>query len=398
MVRRETARLRAILERALLLASATTAGVAGACACTGGGEGSGGGDAAAVDATAGHDSGVEAGGDAPGDAEAGPTWAPGCEPTPPLVYDAAADAPNCAYRFTLPCGVPSFVKSIDPIHCVLDLSSCVELCTGVAFPFLSCEVANGFGCDDDAEAFVAADGAPIVVECDKCTISGRRPAGLARPRRANTTSATGRFFAGASYLEAASVRAFEALGEELRRLGAPAALIGAAHRSARDEVRHARVTARIARRHGAEPPALRVTARRRGARSVASIALEIAGAGCGRETYGALVAAWQAAHAADPRIASTMSRIAADETRHAALAWAIAAWLEPRLDARSRRAVAAARRRAVRTLRREVTSPHAPVLTVRAGLPSAARAGSLLDELQSALWSAPLSGQPSSQP
>jgi hypothetical protein len=105
-----------------------------------------------------------------------------------------------------------------------------------------------------------------------------------------------------------------------------------------------------------------------------------------RETFGALVAAWQAAHAGDPRIARTMARIAADETRHAALAWAIAGWMEPRLDARSRQAVLAARRRAVRTLLREVTSPSPSVLVVRAGLPAAPHARAMVEELQASLW------------
>jgi hypothetical protein len=389
MVRRETARLRAILERTLLIVSATTGG-AGAYACSGSGEGTGAEDAAAVDAI-GHEAGLEAAVDASdgsSDAEAGPTWAPGCEPTSPVEYDAGVDAPSCEYRITLPCGLPSFVMNLDPIHCGISLSSCIELCTGAAFPFLSCEVANGFGCDDDAEAFVAADGAPIVIQCDKCTIAGRRPAGLVRPRRAGAMEALGHFFAGVSHLEAASVRAFGVLEGELRRLGAPAELVRAARRSAGDEVRHARVTARIARRHGAEPPALRVVARPR-ARSFAAIAVENAVEGCVRETFGALVAAWQAAHAGDRRIARTMARIAADETRHAALAWAVAGWMEPRLDERSRRAVVAARRRAVRTLFREVRAPLPPVLVVRAGLPSAARAGALLEELETALWGPP---------
>jgi hypothetical protein len=118
-----------------------------------------------------------------------------------------------------------------------------------------------------------------------------------------------------------------------------------------------------------------------------AIAVENAVEGCVRETFGAVVAAWQAAHAGDPRIARTMARIAADETRHAALAWAIAGWMEPRLDARSRRVVLAARRAAVRTLLHEVRGPLPPVLVARAGLPTAARASALLGELQTALWS-----------
>jgi hypothetical protein len=390
MVRRETARLRAILERTLLLVSAATGGITGAYACSGGGSGgrSAGDEDAAADGRAVQDAGVEAAVDALTDADTGLTWAPGCAPAPPVVYDAAADAPNCAYRITLPCGVPSFVTSINPIHCVLDLASCVDLCTGVAFPFLTCEVANGFGCDDDAEAFVAADGAPIVVECDKCTISGRRPAGLARPRAARANSMLGGFFAGVSHLEAASAVAFQRLAEELHGLGAPAELVRAARRSAGDEVRHARVTARLARRHGAEPPSLHIAARMR-ARPLAAVALENAVEGCVRETFGALVASWQAAHAGDPRIARTMARVAVDETRHAALAWAIDRWIEPRLDARSRRAVLAARRRAVRRLLSEVKAPLPPVLVLRAGIPSPARATALLEELRTALWSPP---------
>src|SRR5271163_4037286 len=116
VVRRETARLRAILERTLLLVSATTGGAAGAYACRGAGEGSGAEDASAVDVTAGPDSGGEAQADVlPGssDADAGPTWAPGCAPTAPVEYDAGVDAPNCEYRITLPCGLPSFVTSLD---------------------------------------------------------------------------------------------------------------------------------------------------------------------------------------------------------------------------------------------------------------------------------------------
>ncbi|MGD0526959.1 MAG: ferritin-like domain-containing protein [Polyangiaceae bacterium] len=349
-----------------------------------------------MDVTAGHDAPLDAAADASLDGDGGSLWSPGCQPGPPVVYDAAADAPNCAYRVTLPCGVPSFVTGIDPIHCVVDLNACVDICTGIAFPFLTCEVANGFGCDDDAEALVAADGAPIVVECDKCTIAGRRPAGLARPRWRRATDALGGYLAGVAHLEAASVRAFDQLGEELDRLGAPGELVRAARRSARDEVRHARATGRLARSHGVGVPSVRVSPRR-AACSLMAMAIENAIEGCVRETFGALVAAWQASHAGDPRIARTMAAIAADETRHAALAWAIAGWAEPRLDAKSRRAVRAARRGAVRVLRRETRAALPAVLIRRAGLPSAARATALLDALDEALWSRSLS-DPASAP
>jgi rubrerythrin len=201
------------------------------------------------------------------------------------------------------------------------------------------------------------------------------------------TGLLGSFFAGVAHLEAASVVAFEVLGDDLGRLGAPAELVAAARRSARDEVRHARVTARIARRHGAEPPVVQGVRRR--ARGLLAVAIENAVEGCVRETYGALVASWQAAHAGDPRIARAMGRIARDEARHAALAWAIDRWMEPRLDRSSRRAVLAARNRAVRTLLRATRAPYPPFLVTRAGLPSPARASALLAHLQATLWSVP---------
>jgi len=64
---------------------------------------------------------------------------------------------------------------------------------------------------------------------------------------------------------------------------------------------------------------------------------EIAVEGCVRETFGALEATFQAKNANDPQIRRVMRRIAEDETRHAALAWRVAAWIEPRLSDRQRR-------------------------------------------------------------
>jgi len=378
MLRRETARLRAVF-RGALLASAATAGALGAPACTG--AAGGGQDAAAPDGTT-RDAGLEAD-DGSSEGEAGPFYPPGCAPPPAILLDAGPDAAGCIYRVSLPCGLPSFVTHVYPPNCAMDLPTCIELCTGAAFPFLSCEIANGLGCDDDAMAFVAADGEAIAVDCDKCSVMGRRPAGLARAR-ARARSPLGAFFGNAAYLEAASVHAFAALAGELRAFGAPAELARAAGRCARDEERHTRLAGRIARRHGGEPPVARVARAR--SRSLEAMAIENATEGCVRETFGALTALWQARHARDPAIARAMASIARDETRHAALAWAVAAWAEPRLDAVTRGRVVATRRRAVGTLRRQAMATVPEVLVRRAGVPSAADARRMLDVLDSALW------------
>jgi hypothetical protein len=214
---------------------------------------------------------------------------------------------------------------------------------------------------------------------------GRRPAGMARPRR-RQGSLPGRFFAAAAKLEAASVDAFLGARSQLASFGAPAHLLLAAERAARDEVRHARSQGSLARRYGVEPRMPRV---RRGARlTLEAFALENAVEGCVRETYGALVALHQAQHARDGRVREAMRRIATDEIRHAALSWQIARWLEDRLDAPTRLALERARRRAVRDLRRTAKNEPPPALRSIAGLPGAREAASLVDGLDRALWSA----------
>jgi hypothetical protein len=109
---------------------------------------------------------------------------------------------------------------------------------------------------------------------------------------------------------------------------------------------------RLARRFGRSP--LRARVRAREPRSLEAMAQENAVEGCVRETYGGLLATWQAAHACDTEVAAEMARIAEDETRHAALSWAIARWVEPLLDRRARTRITARRRAAIERLQQEI--------------------------------------------
>src|SRR5262249_806141 len=152
--------------------------------------------------------------------------------------------------------------------------------------------------------------------------------------------------------------AFRRLARELRAHGAPRALVRRAEKAARDEIRHARATAALARRHGGRPAKPRVAPRK--IRSLARIARENAIEGCARETFGALVATGQAEAARDPRIRKAMRTIARDETSHAALAWDVARWIEPRLRPATRARLAQARRDALSTLEAELAAPVAP--------------------------------------
>lgn len=225
----------------------------------------------------------------------------------------------------------------------------------------------------------------VIQQGDPNCISGRRPEGLVRAAK-KCTNVVGAFFAECAHLEAASVFAFEKLASELRAHGAPTRLVRAAQRSRADEIRHAKVTTDLARLHGGEPEPVVVEERAR--RTLFEIALENAVEGCVRETFGALVATHQTKHATDQRVANAMRRIANDETRHAALAWEVAEWIDSRLTDDERRTITYARSEASAALRRQLKTTLASELTTHAGMPTADQALTLFDAIAPALWAA----------
>jgi hypothetical protein len=218
-----------------------------------------------------------------------------------------------------------------------------------------------------------------------CSV-GRRPAGLGAPAPDCDSPPAGRYLAQAARLEAASVYAFLDIERELAAHGAPSHLVDAARCAAEDEVRHARMTAGLARRFGArrvERPQVDSTS----PRDLEGLLLDNAIEGCVRETYGAAVGVWQAENAVDPVVAKCMRQIAEDELRHAELAWAIAAWFEPKLSASSRRRIREARRAAITELRGELHQPVDTAVTGALGVPSAEAALRLHEELERRVWS-----------
>jgi hypothetical protein len=217
-------------------------------------------------------------------------------------------------------------------------------------------------------------------------ICGRRPQGLMAMESEAGGSTIGRFFARAAALEAASVPAFAALACELRALGAPDALQHKVRRAIDDEFDHcARMTA-LAERFGEKPrtPVVRDMPLRDGF----ALALDNTVEGCVRESFGALIATYQAAHARDAEVAEAFSRIGQDETRHASLAWQLQAWLEVELTGAQRAFVRAAQRRALAALEREFAIEHERALRELAGLPDRRAALSLHAALVQTLWTA----------
>ncbi|RKG92661.1 hypothetical protein [Corallococcus terminator] len=223
---------------------------------------------------------------------------------------------------------------------------------------------------------------PDEVSCQVGTLcEGRRPEGLCSDGSVEgRVPALGVLFAKMAHLEAASVPAFERLADELAAHGAPERLVRAARRSAKEEVRHAHAMASLAVRHGATMPEVNVAPF--GARSLEALAIENAVEGCVRETFGALLAGWQARCSEDVSVRETLSAIAPDELRHSELSWDIDAWALARLSEDARARVEAARREAWSALERDAADSLLPEDVARqSGLPSPEMARRLVREL-----------------
>jgi hypothetical protein len=185
-------------------------------------------------------------------------------------------------------------------------------------------------------------------------------------------------FEESAYLEAAAVIAFERLERELIAHGAPRHLVRAARRAARDERAHARIVGDLAAARGGvarRPPRSPLPVR-----PLVTLAVENAGEGVARETYGALLAIHQARHALAADVRAAMACIADDEVRHAALARAVARWAERLLSPGERARVRRARRAAMRRLEVEARAP-SPVYARDIGLPSARVARRMVEVL-----------------
>lgn len=128
--------------------------------------------------------------------------------------------------------------------------------------------------------------------------------------------------------EHAAVAAFARFTLHLLALGAPPELLRAAHRASLDEVTHAELcfglaSAYAGRRLGAGPldttGAMTRTSRRKAV-------LDTIREGCIGETINAMVLLAAATRCEDHVVTKVLQRIAADEMRHAGLAWRFVRW------------------------------------------------------------------------
>lgn len=129
-------------------------------------------------------------------------------------------------------------------------------------------------------------------------------------------------------LEHASIASFAVFTLELMAVNAPPDLIALAQEAARDEVEHAKMTFAIASFIAGVtigPSALPI-ANVLPKTTLAEIAASTVRDGCIGETIASLIAAAQSEEATDPRVQSTLAKIAEDEARHAELAWRFVRW------------------------------------------------------------------------
>ena len=247
-----------------------------------------------------------------------------------------------------------------------------------------CGDADADGCTPPLTCSTLPDGAALPP--GTICLVGRRPPGL-RPRGESLRArSVGAWFARMAELEAASVDAFRILRAELAANKAPRRLIIQAREAEHDEIHHAQVAHRLARRFGAAPR--RPLVCEYTLQPLEAMALENVVEGCVRETFGALVAKWQSCAADEADVRQAMRRIAVDETRHAALAWRVASWLQPKLRPEARTDIRRAKRSAIRELYAQLREPSNDLRRM-AGLPTVMQGRALLMALEDVVWERP---------
>jgi hypothetical protein len=135
----------------------------------------------------------------------------------------------------------------------------------------------------------------------------------------------------AAQMEHASIAAFARFVLQLMALGAPPDLLAEAQRAMQDETEHARLAFSMASAYGGEDigPGPIATNGCLDAMDLRSVVATTFMEGCVGETVAALEASEALAHLGnhDSPVAAVLATIAADEARHAELAWRSVAWM-----------------------------------------------------------------------
>jgi len=197
-------------------------------------------------------------------------------------------------------------------------------------------VVRGDRCCHLLDSAIPACGRPFVVQDSPRTAPVRAGGGwvgtsqarAARPLPAELSREIGLEWLADARLEHASIAAFASFSLSLLAVGAPAELLAESQRAGLDEVEHARAAFALASRfigEALEPGPLSLSGVQIET-ELEPLALRAWLDGCVEETMAALIAAAQLDAASDEAVCAALTRIAADEARHAELAWSFVAW------------------------------------------------------------------------
>ncbi len=188
-------------------------------------------------------------------------------------------------------------------------------------------------------SFCGGDGRPFVVDAVARTAPSQRRSDW-RGEPVHQDMSVGTALEGAQRRELAALWTRDALAEhasiasfarftlQLLAHGAPAALVAAACAAQADEVEHARLCFAAARMYGADvgPGALAIDGALAGPQALADLAAATVVEGCIGETLAAAELERAASGCVDEDTRALLLRLAADEHRHALLAWRTVQW------------------------------------------------------------------------
>lgn len=180
---------------------------------------------------------------------------------------------------------------------------------------------------------------PVIVTSNEgrpLLVDGRARVARLEGAATQSSSAWTAYLARAAAEEHASIATFARTICQLMALGAPLHLLARTQQALADEIQHTRGCLEWLRRSGGDGDALGVLPEavadipqaNRGLDALAhALLIDVIRGGCVGETLAAEGMLQRAARAPDPELAAWLERVADDEARHSALAFATVAWL-----------------------------------------------------------------------
>ncbi len=235
-------------------------------------------------------------------------------------------------------------------------------------------------------AVAAASGSPSMAAALDVSSVNLSVLEVEAENEANANSVVGRLLASRARAADYATRAHRRLRDDLGRMGAHPALALWADEAADDAKAHAAALRKLAARYDTHDRALTSRAPDAAPRTLEQLAEDNLTTGCVHGTFDALVALHQGRSATDRELAELMTNIGNDEIRHAALAFAVHAFVEPKLSEAARARLVAIREQAATALVSSLHQPPRADVARLAGVPSVAEARALAADLGAALW------------